>query len=479
MSGPSSPASSERSLHHALLSIHFIIVGGGASGLCAALSLTRIGHKVTLLEQDETFEQATQSGGCIIPPNTVKLLSRWGIRDELFVMSNEMPGMYLTKYDTDEDMGTHVWDQEFFKEIGGSIRTINYGALRKLLCKAVVDQGVSPLVTLESGETLRADVVLGADGQDSVVRKLLLQSEEIEEDVHKYLGRDVYSVFVPGESMLGDPDLEKLFQESLFHSVLGDGRAMYAYRIPPPPDSGRKVDDYALNMFLPGEEAGPRWEPIENSVLLDRMGNCWDRWRKLVQRATMIAKSPMTERPLLDVWVHEHGRVLVIGDAAHVFYPCSIQNTGVAVCDAATLAQLYQHLHHHRQINVFLNAFQDIRPARIKYMRALEFGNLNYQMMSYGPEQEQRDKALRERKRKGLNALESDSEEEDAVMGTNITSRWESALSTFAFDAEEEADKWWADWGSLQERAAFSNINTHLSIEVQHVEQTIEAPNSP
>ena len=36
-------------------------------------------------------------------------------------------------------------------------------------------------MTLESGETLRADVVLGADGIDSVVRKAVL-GEDAEDD---------------------------------------------------------------------------------------------------------------------------------------------------------------------------------------------------------------------------------------------------------------------------------------------------------
>lgn len=34
----------------------------------------------------------------------------------------------------------------------------------------------------------------------------------------------------------------------------------------------------------------------------------------------MISAAAMVERPLLDNWVHPDGRVLVIGDAAHIFY---------------------------------------------------------------------------------------------------------------------------------------------------------------
>lgn len=42
-----------------MLPIDFIVIGGGTSGLCSAISLSRIGHRVTLLEQSDDFEEVS------------------------------------------------------------------------------------------------------------------------------------------------------------------------------------------------------------------------------------------------------------------------------------------------------------------------------------------------------------------------------------------------------------------------------------
>lgn len=125
-------------------------------------------------------------------------------------------------------------------------------------------------------------------------------------------------------------------------------------------------------------------------------------------------------------------------------------------------------------------------------MRSQEFGNLGYMMMPDGPEQEERDNKLRRRREKHLNALDDDGTEMEALAGANMTARWEvclpscpihspdtdyeqitqSLLTVFGYDAEEEADKWWAQWGALQERAAFSTINPGLVVEIEQMQQT-------
>jgi 2-polyprenyl-6-methoxyphenol hydroxylase-like FAD-dependent oxidoreductase len=60
----------------------------------------------------------------------------------------------------------------------------------------------------------------------------------------------------------------------------------------------------------------------------------------------VIAKTPETQlidykllwRDPLRTWVSEHGRVMLLGDAAHPFLPTSGQGAGQAIEDAGTVA---------------------------------------------------------------------------------------------------------------------------------------------
>lgn len=46
---------------YAALAIDFLIVGGGIAGLASAIALTRIGHRVTVLERDATVDHVRHS----------------------------------------------------------------------------------------------------------------------------------------------------------------------------------------------------------------------------------------------------------------------------------------------------------------------------------------------------------------------------------------------------------------------------------
>ena len=68
------------------MTAHILIAGAGIGGLGAALALSQIGVKITVLEQSEVFGEV--GAGVQISPNAYKVLSDWGLGDALLQTAN-------------------------------------------------------------------------------------------------------------------------------------------------------------------------------------------------------------------------------------------------------------------------------------------------------------------------------------------------------------------------------------------------------
>jgi salicylate hydroxylase len=136
--------------------------------------------------------------------------------------------------------------------------------------------------------------------------------------------------------------------------------------------------------------------------------------------------------------------------------------------DGAVLAKLFSHLLSEDQIGSFLCAFQDLRYERVTRMLRNENMNLMFQTVPPGDIQRGRDQNMLEKHRKGQNVLENDGDTGE---------QWEEIKIAFGYDAEDEADNWWMQWGLLRERARGSvipGINWDLFVQSVHVDR-IEA----
>jgi salicylate hydroxylase len=117
--------------------------------------------------------------------------------------------------------------------------------------------------------------------------------------------------------------------------------------------------------------------------------------------------------------------------------------------DASVLAKLFSHLRHEEQIPSFLYAFQNLREERCQKNRALDIGNVLFMMEPEGEATAQRDTMMRAKHDQGRNVMAGDDED-------GIVALWDQNRELFAYDAEDEADNWWVQWGLLQERSKAS-----------------------
>jgi salicylate hydroxylase len=125
----------------------------------------------------------------------------------------------------------------------------------------------------------------------------------------------------------------------------------------------------------------------------------------------------------------------------------------MSVEDGAVLAKLFSHLRNEDQISSFLYAFQDLRKQRCEQATAKEFDDLHYMSLPPGEFQEYRDQIMRRKRDAGRSAL-------DAAGSLELNPQWEEVRNFFVYDAEDEADNWWNEWGLLRERSIGRDIPT-------------------
>jgi len=207
----------------------------------------------------------------------------------------------------------------------------------------------------------------------------------------------------------------------------------------------------------------------------------------MLKLATPPKSMPMKNYEELEDWVHDSGRMVLIGEAAHPL-PVrvslgkhmqrieilmgnrsqigAIQSTALSIEDGGVLAKLFSHLRSKDQIPSFLYAFQDLRSPRCNSVAASEAGNMYFMTLPPGEMQAGRDMRFQAKDAKGQNCLEPS--EEDGTMDM-----WEEIKYVFGYDAEDEADNWWVQWGLLAMRAKGADMRTGPGAFTVQVDQVV------
>ncbi|GLB44757.1 putative FAD binding domain containing protein [Lyophyllum shimeji] len=449
------------------LVIDFVIVGGGLAGLGCAIALRRVGHRVQVLEADSGLNMQT-SGGIRMPPNMSKILYHWGLHEQVQQIAFKSQAIDLQLFEKDELLGTHIWDEEMLQETRGEFVMARYCDLRKLLYDTAVALGAKILfnshvktidpdartVTLASGRVFHADVIVGADGSLGKTREIM---EAETPQPHQLV---MYSSTVPKKAVLQDKELRPLYDRThrAMYAWFGYGRAVLAF-----PTGGDR--DLGLYVYGPADGNEGQWEqpaPIEGMRRI--LETAEPRLRKLGALAKPPICVPVTDFPDLEDWVHDSGRMVIIGEAAHPMPPGAIQTIAMAVEDGAVLAKLFSHLRAEDQISNFLYAFEDLRHPRCTAVLKKEFGDIFFMTLPPGEMQEGRDAHFRAKRDAGESVLAGGEGE--------TVEEWSEMKDIFGYDAEDEADDWWQEWGVLKEHAIGREIvesgASISSIVVQH-----------
>lgn len=198
-----------------------IVIGAGIAGLTAALGLRRQGHHVFVYERSSLLKE--YGAAISIGPNANAVLRRLGLFLEKDAGAVENNGFVMFQGDEVK----HVEDQRaHFSQYKHPYHFVLRQDLHRGLIEItrkpeghghpvtittsakVVD--VSPheaSITLESGEIIKGDVVIGGDGVHSRSRNKIPGAEEIRE---RPFGKSAYRCLMPMQGLLDDPKTKPL-----------------------------------------------------------------------------------------------------------------------------------------------------------------------------------------------------------------------------------------------------------------------------
>ncbi|MBW6436095.1 FAD-dependent oxidoreductase [Actinoplanes hulinensis] len=309
-----------------------VIVGAGIGGLAAAVALRRAGIPVTVYERAAELGRAQAGHGLVLWHNAVLALRALGLGKEIAEI-----GYALDRHQFWTWYGPNLADwplDEGAARTGAPVYTVSRPALHRMLLDAaggdVVlghtyaghtedDDGVT--VRFGNGRTVRAGLLVGADGLRSGVRAALMPYEP----------PPVYAGFTAFQGVIdtGVPGV----RDHAFVSTWGRGRWFVYYRLA----DGRIYWDGILGdrrvrrlsgvgggrrELLLGEFAG--W-PAPITGLIGATGE------------EGIVPAHIFHRPPVDRW--STGRVTLLGDAAHPMTFNLGQGAGQSIEDAVVLAQ--------------------------------------------------------------------------------------------------------------------------------------------
>lgn len=311
------------------------IVGGGIGGLAAALALTQAGFTVTVHERSP--ELIDQGAGITLAPNATRVLYHLGLGPALEATSVTPPMTEYRHYRTGEVimrmmtkdfralygspyLRLHRWDlQSAMIDRLGSLAP---GALR--LGSRVVE--VTPRkehveLRFGDGRGETADVVIAADGIRSAIREALFNPAP-----------PVFSGFVAWRGLVDTNELPRHLHESAV--AFGQGRHINRYLV-------RRGE--LLNFVAVAHRS--RWEaegwniPAPLDEFLTEFESFDEGTRTIISRPVrgQVFKWGLFGRPWLEQWAH--GRVVLLGDAAHPMLPFLGQGAANALEDAMILTR--------------------------------------------------------------------------------------------------------------------------------------------
>ena len=362
------------------------VVGGGIGGLSAALSLLQAGFDVQVYEQAPMLGEV--GAGLQVSPNAARVLHRLGLADELARTGVPPLAWHQRRWDDGRTLLRTPLAESLQAAFGFPQYQIHRADLLAALADALpanrvhldhqltdlADRGDHVQATFANGAHAEIEVLVGADGIHSVVRKVLFGPQK-----PHFTGCVAYRGLVPADR-LADLELEVTAQ-----LWMGPGRHFIHYF----------VRDRRLLCFVAivEQDTWTRESWTDRGHLADAQA-AFAGWHPQVRAILAAADdsflTALFDRPPLERW--SAGRVTLLGDACHPMLPFMAQGAAQAIEDGATLTACLTQAG--PDVPGALRRYERLRRPRTARLQALSAANKTRLHLPDGPQQQARDAQL-------------------------------------------------------------------------------------
>jgi 2-polyprenyl-6-methoxyphenol hydroxylase-like FAD-dependent oxidoreductase len=297
-----------------------LVVGAGPVGLMAALELHERGMRVSVVDRKGAGD--ARSYAVVLHPRVLRALIDRGLTQTLIWQGCELKEVVLFT-DGKQRATLHLMPAS---EVSGGGLSLPQNVLRSALEGALRDRGidvryghglvslktssasvVAELVGPDGGDTVVADYVVGADGHESTVRKLLGIELKTKGPSESYVFFDV-----PKDPLSGT-QVQLVLTDKWASAIipLHGGMMRYAFQVPAAPVT---MDSALLK-----------------ELLAQRMP-----WRSDDPESVEWSGRGQFQRAAVDQFGRD--RVWLAGDAAHATSPLGVQSLNVGLHEARELA---------------------------------------------------------------------------------------------------------------------------------------------
>lgn len=395
------------------------VIGCGMAGLSSAIALSDINpdHQITVLESNASLSEF--GAGLQLFANSTRVLNKWGLTPALEKVAFQSAHLSIRRWKDNSELSfnlnnpssTWIYGWPQWQVYRPDLQQALYERVKQLPNVSVlfgrsvksVDHETGTVHTGD-GELFEADITVAADGIWSRARRCLPASKDVSPIAYR---EHHYRAVIPRSRMLSNPITAPFMASPEAKSWVGPGVFVLAYTV-------ASAELYNIVIGVPRPSEGVPVGAWNHPANIETMRGLVSEWCEEVRELASLVQEgecvswTLGEVPPIPSYVSTSGRVALVGDAAHALLPHAAQGAGMAIEDAASLAEFVGHLRSREDLPKVMSAWSQFRQARVDHLRNISRGNAVDMTLPDGDCQIARDEkwnAIRDKQRAQLAEL--------------------------------------------------------------------------